>query len=304
MSRLVVPAFDFGICVAVMIVGTSGLKWLSSESHAIAYSDSQLQISKDELEDQLSAGDKRREGLGRQWDASHQKAEGLQNELDKARAIAPDLGAVQASQDQAERDLERARDEMARLDEELRRLLALQEKLQQEERLSEEVQEKIEEQKKKLKERLTANQGLKDDIALIEAEKIPEQMVQIDATPVVQTETNRNRVFVVLTKSKVTPVKEPFYEIVHFPNGQQMTLVRPGETVDRALAKGSAFMTLVDAINPRRQYIYLLVDSSSAETFRTVRKALRHRNIPFGWEPKNVTTIVLSADGRETTTTK
>ena len=70
--------------------------------------------------------------------------------------------------------------------------------------------------------------------------------------------------------------------------------VRMGDTVDEALAAGSEFSKLLNEIDPRKEYVYFFVDSSSFGTFRTVREALDKRKIPWGWEPWDGLTTIIS----------
>jgi len=119
--------------------------------------------------------------------------------------------------------------------------------------------------------------------------------------------TNRKPVYVALANGTVSPVREPFYnkerKIEKAGKGQFESVVvastnKRGETVEKALAGGSAFSKTLRDISPGHEYVALLVDSRSFEAFRAVREVLRERGIPFGWEPSVSSRIRFSADGQ------
>jgi hypothetical protein len=68
-------------------------------------------------------------------------------------------------------------------------------------------------------------------------------------------------------------------------------MARRGGDAGQALAKDSDFMKVLDRVDPRTQYVFLLVDSRSFETFRAIRAELRRRNIENGWQPTEAETF-------------
>jgi len=101
---------------------------------------------------------------------------------------------------------------------------------------------------------------------------------------------------VALIEGAVTPVEPPHYEFEQYANGRVATLKQPGDAVDHALAQESEFVKLIGKIDAKRQFVFLLVDGSSFETFRTVRAFLCKRDVPFGWYPLPDSTSVFSND--------
>jgi hypothetical protein len=53
-------------------------------------------------------------------------------------------------------------------------------------------------------------------------------------------------------------------------------------------------LKVFDEIDRERQYVLLLVDSSSFDTFRATRQELERRKIGYVWEPVDKVDIILS----------
>ena len=205
--------------------------------------------------------------------------------------------AAKARLEGARGSLDKLQDEMSRLDEELQRLLLVKRKFEQEKNRSEGLDKEIEELKKKLAEKLCNIGALREEIAKIKRQPIERQLVRIDVTPRFVPDA-RKPVFILLSQGTVTPVREPYYTFTQSGDVVQASLSRRGDSVDRALANRSDFQKLLGEINLRSQYVFLLVDSSSFETFRAVRAWLEQRKIPFGWEPNNYPDISWSPNGK------
>jgi cell division protein FtsB len=149
---------------------------------------------------------------------------------------------------------------------------------------------------------------LADQLAKVQREllKPHKQTINVQSAPLILTRTELSPVYVALIDGKVVPVQEPFYSITneivgtngHYEQIFHYSWSRKGESLDQAIQKNSVFSKLVESLNPKKQYIALLVDSSSFEVFRRVREVLRSQKIPFGWEPFNGDAVNLSFRGR------
>jgi len=105
----------------------------------------------------------------------------------------------------------------------------------------------------------------------------------------------------------MAPVKEPYYSLKQVVesrgNGRfeaviEATRTDAGETTDQALSPGSVFQHVLSDFIAEEEYLVLLVDSSSFETFRTVRQVIRERGLPYGWRPYQSHTIRFSDTGQ------
>ena len=75
------------------------------------------------------------------------------------------------------------------------------------------------------------------------------------------------------------------------------TLTRRGGNMSDALAKGSDFLKVVEGLDRKREYVFLVVDPASFETFRTIRAELRRRDIDSGWNPSYAVNFNFVAQG-------
>jgi len=284
-SKLIVSASDFALNLIVAMISTSGLLWLAGTAQT--YNPS---MSTEEIQKQLDKKAEENGHLRDQGEKAKHEADKLAGEANSKKAPHPDMDASRERGARAKEAFERSQEEGSRLDEELRRLLLLNDELEREKEQSEQARKESEALRKKLLERSREVNLQREEIAKIKHQIIQRPIVSIDIAPVFSTDA-RKPVFVLLSQGSVTPVREPYYSITQFSDGEQRTLVRRGDAVDLALSAGSDFQKLLGEINTRTQYVYLLVDSSSFETFRAIREELRGRDISLGWEPTEATTL-------------
>ena len=94
----------------------------------------------------------------------------------------------------------------------------------------------------------------------------------METQPRFEMQSNRRAVFVLLSQATVTPVREPYYTFRKKDDGTDVaTLTRRGGNISDALAKVSDFLKVVEGIDRKREYVFLVVDPASFETFRTIR---------------------------------
>jgi hypothetical protein len=302
-SRLL-PGLDFGLLLIVLTCGTAGLQWLTTSSEATTGDHALLPTSSEALTDQLNATQKELERLRRELDRKQAEAARLRKELEQAETESPDLDSARAKRGLAEQDLEKLRQTIERLDKELHQLQQQERDLQQQKKRFERLREEIAAINKRLAalraelNRLKReNEALPQEIARLEKLPLHRSSVIVDFTPRFTRRNGSNAVCVKLSNGTVAAVREPYYTLTKVSNGVRATPARPGEAVDRALAAGSDFHNLLDEIAGTKKYVFFLVDSSAFATYRRVREALRHRNIPFGWDPTNAGIFTFVASG-------
>lgn len=256
------PVFDFFLLLMLMIFGTAGLKQVLAPSE---FNGSAA----------LSQGLQRNEGPAQAGDIG---AGADRREIENLRRTLEDLENQQAALLEELGSLARTRDQAAD---------------------SQEALQKIARQ----------NEDLQKEIAALGASRPVEgkSAIKVESTPLANLATRRSPVHVALVDGTVAPLREPFYSITletaprgegRFESVMKASRKRTGESAKESLAAGSAFLKLLDEIDPRNQYVAFLVDSASFESFRSLRDVLRKRGIPLGWEPTRASTIYFSPAGQ------
>jgi len=310
-SRLL-PGLDFGLLLIVLTCGTAGLQWLTTSSEATTAEQALLPASSEDVANQLHAVEQEFERLRRELDRKRAEAARLRNELEQAEAESPDLDSTQVRRGLAERDLEKLRQDVERLDKELQQFQQQEQDLQQKKARLEKLREDVAGVNKNLAdlrselERLNrGNESLPQEIARLEKLPLNRSSVVVNFTPEFKPEETRRAVGVALTEGTVAPVREPYYTFFQAGMKTLKLRLRKGDTAAEALAAGSDFSKLLNQIDPRNEYIYLYVDSSSFGTFSTIREELEKREIPWGWEPwEDLEKIVGSSEGVRRGTTQ
>lgn len=302
-SRLL-PGIDFGLLLVVLTCGMAGLQWLTGSSEATSDEHVVASTSPEDLTDQFNATQEELERLRLELERKQADAVRLRKELEQAEADRPDVDSTRARRGLAEEDLEKLRQSIERLGKELQQLQQEEGDLQQQKKRLEKLREDIAAIEKTLAD-LTAdidrfnreNEKLPQEIARLEKLPLNRSSVVVNFTPEFRSERNLRPVGVALTESTVAPIRTPYYTSSQVGMRIVESRVRMGDTVDQALAAGSDFSNLLNEIDPRKEYVYLYVDSSSFGTFRAVREALDKRKIPWGWEPWEGLTVIASSSG-------
>jgi hypothetical protein len=295
-SKLTVSAVDFALNLVITLISTSGLLWVAGASETPHTSK-----TADELQRQLTEQSKQNADV-------RQQSREVQSE---ANRLQRDFGQLQESEQldlQTEPGrladiLNQARNEKARVEQELRNFLPELDKLRREKLKTEQARREHAETETLLAERLRSQAAVREEIAEIKRQTIPGPAVRISLPPLFS-EDRRDVVPVMLSQGTVTPVRSPYYSSRQNGQAQELVLVRWGEAVDRALSPGSDFVRFLDGIDPTRQFVVLGVTADSFETFRTVRKYLKWRGIPLGWEPVLATSVGVYSDPRDPRLTK
>lgn len=285
MSKLIISVFDFFLCVVLVLYGTPCLQWFRAQS---------LISSRGSSNADPNEGLK--EGLG------GKKAEGdkLNEKIEQLVRMRPDIGSLEARRRQLEREQAERQAELSASLAKIRSLQGEQERLERDKEQTDKDRQEAERLARELWEKEQELENLRRQIREARAKaKRPEfqrPVVPVETTPIYDVEQTRSPMFVALIEGAVTPVQSPHYEFAQYANARVATLKQPGDAVDQALAQESEFVKLIGKVDARRQFLFLLVDNSSFETFRTVREFLRKRDVPFGWYPVPNSTIVFSND--------
>lgn len=300
----VLPGVDFGLLLIVLTCGTAGLEWMEAKSQGSSMETTLPPTSPAELAAQIDALQEETESLCRKLNEKEKEANRIQAEHDKAEATRLNLNTSQVKRRQTQRDIEKLQRDIEALRKQLQELQQKEHSLQQQKKHSGQLQRAIAESGKRLddlRRRLTeletANKNDENELAELEQLPLERPEIVVDFYTVFTARDSSNAVCVKLSKDTVAPLREPYYTFTRASNGIRVTRACAGETVNRALGPGSDFQNLLDEIAKTKQYVFLLVDSSSFATFRTVRDTLRQRKIPFGWEPTDATDFTFVASG-------
>lgn len=187
-------------------------------------------------------------------------------------------GQVTQEQKRQLKELAKLRQQLKAMEDKMRRMKQDREKMEQ-------LKKALQDLLRRQKETLTKHRDLQENIAAEKAER-NQSAVVIKVHPRVHVRRELKRKLVVISQAVVTPVCEPYYA-PEYNAGQlvRVRFVRTGQSVSEVLKDGSHFMVWLDSLDPQNQYVAMLVDSDSLETFRAVRAEFRKRNIVCGWEP-------------------
>lgn len=298
-----IPIVDFFLLIVLILFSTSGFTRLErAAAPPVASSVFPAGSKSGDLEELRAENDKLRKELA-------QKQAELIRRQKQARAVAASHKA--ASEEKALVDRMAAlKDEIARLKRELADLKAVLAQLRQQEAQlhQKKIAREAERRRQKtaatdLEKLLQENRALAEEIARLERP----QAIPVESTPLVSLSGTRSPVYVAIIEGRIAPVKPPFFsmseEIVNAGNGQFERVTRAewrqtGETFAAAKHEQSQFQHVLRELRPREQYVALLVDSTSFETFRSVRAELRQRHLPFGWEPLLAREVQFAASGQ------
>jgi hypothetical protein len=313
------PAFDCGLQLLVMVLGTAGLGWIAiwpaiRDNRSLASDQQEIQL-------QLTAASRGQEELCRTRDAKRAEADELEKRLQDEPSRDTDLQDIRASHAQLLQEsdllrqqseehaqqLQQAQKRQEQLAEERKRLeaerAALAEKLRQleqtlrdlerkqrasaeEKALIEKLRKELDGLEQKIRENAEIERQRREEVAREKKKPLERQTILVDTQPRFQSERGRKALFVVLSEGTVTPVREPHYSFeTDADSATTAMMVQRGGDAGQALAEGSDFMKVLDDLNVKKEYVFLLVDSTSFETFRAVRAELRKRNVDNGWTP-------------------
>jgi predicted RNase H-like nuclease (RuvC/YqgF family) len=285
MSRLILSVFDFFLCVVLVLYGTPCLQWFRTQSL---------------ISSARSSAADGNQGLKERLDAKKAEGDKLQGQTVNLTRMRPDIGSLEARRRQLEREQAERQAEFSATLARIRSLQAEQERLERAEEQADKDGREAERLARELWEKQQGLESLQSQIreaaAKAKRAEFERPVVPVETTPIYDVEQTRLPLFVALIEGAVTPVEPPHYEFSQYSNARVATLKQRGDAVDQALAQQSEFVKLIGRVDAKRQFVFLLVDGSSFETFRTVREFLRKRDVPFGWYPVPRSTIVFSND--------
>ena len=299
-NLLTVPTGDCCLQLITIIFATGGLAWLQIGWAINADDDPRRLLSRQELEQQVLIVSEKKRTSATALDQRTADAQRLARELEQARSHRPDTTATKAELqrgiqrleqlrqereslqrllqeltqrlarlEQQQRDLEKQRSDLAQKERELDKI---RRQVQQDQQRLEQVKRQLAEVDKQVQEQETANTQLREKIAVEQRKAQAAPSVSVEAQPRFLGDSKLKAELFMLHEGTVTPIQEPHYKFLKREDGSTLaTRVSAGETADRALADGSAFLKALAAIDPTKQYAALLVDAASFETFRTVR---------------------------------
>ncbi|MFW6106618.1 MAG: hypothetical protein ACOC8H_00500, partial [bacterium] len=212
----------------------------------------------------------------------------LREEQTRLRAA---LEAAEQQEGLADQQRQRLRDTLRHLQQRIEELEARIEELEaqlEKLRYDREQIEKLEQELDDLQRKLEAARARMkdlDDKILAARRRAVEEGFRVEVHPRFEPAAFLKPEFVVIHKSTVTPVREPYYERQVRPEATIHQLRRRGPTAREALRPNSEFIRWVEKLDSQSQYVFLLVDPASFEAFRAVRAHLQERGIRYGWDP-------------------
>jgi hypothetical protein len=298
--RKLLLVIDISFFLMVVLYCPAGFAWLDDETDTTDERGEQTMLSSEEIKHQVHQLADEKKRLQHELNLRLAQATELKEEYKQMKQLGLDpntLAAAEAKQQVQKKNEElsnKVRDKQKQLEALEKEKFALEELLCQ--------SRNMDKRKAQITEQLRELEGknirLKDKIAEIKRKQLEGRTLQVQSTPMVNLNTERGPKYVSLSKATIVPVCEPYYTfsrlIVPCGDGQyeQVTKVsqngHPGESVDEALSEGSNLFDFLEKIETSKDFVALLVDSSSFETFRAVRELLRRRDIPFGWIPCTV----------------
>lgn len=306
------PVVDISLLLIFSMFGTAGLSRLTTSTEppdAIAQKEQQSSSSVEDTSRRIAELSQRCKHLQRELDSAKSKAATLRKQIDETQEC-------RAGLQRAEDRLREAEARGRRLQEEIDRQKTLLEELKKRhsdvaaiERSIREVDEETEKLDRQVQQVQGKNEALRKRIDKINDDlNKPNTTITVQGTPVFKAAKDRHPVYVALARGTVAPVCEPYFtkehKMVNLGNGSYEAVTRrtrqgPGEPASRVVAPGSAFSRLLDELQRQRQrqYVALLVDSSSFETLRAVREVLRKRRVRFGWEPFEQSVLEFTLSG-------
>lgn len=335
-SSSFLPAFDTGLQIIMVTLSTAGLNWLAVWPANGDRRDGQAVVTTAEIEQYVQAASDKAAQRRQQCNQRAVDAAELERRLKEAEACRARLQNVRAEHDRVNkeleavahqldrlreslRDVERKQSQLEReghalqaerekldqqrrqLEEQLRELAKKQRDLREEKAKIEQLRKELEELERQAREAAEANKQKREDIAREESRRRAKPtLLRVETPPRAHAEADRKPVFIMLVDGTVTPVREPYYRFVDLPDGSKgVILAQRGEDAGRALSAGSVFLELLNKIDAKKEkeYVFLLVDRSSFETFRAVRAEVRAWGIKNGWVPVSGPNIRYASSG-------
>jgi len=287
LGRLI-PILDFCLLMVVATFGLAGFQRLATKTE----SPPSFESPKD---DALIAARQR------ELAQMEREAAGLSQRLDGLRRQSDQLA-------QSDEEIEKAKDAIKKLGEAIK---AGQEKYQGFVETAADVSENggspedIGLEIKELEERL---QKARSEIAVLTKKlaEIPAGPGGLsEGTPCLVSSKNLEPVFIMITEGRVLPVRDPHFtfEKKYYKKDDQIvpviqvTKAGQGEVFSQACKENSVFCKVLDEMNKEKQFVSLLVDSTSFEAYRTVRQFIKKRGLLIGWEPIQSTTLFFGQGG-------
>jgi len=308
----VLPAFDLLLLLTLSMYSLMGFRNLTQASKSTNGFQAVLNLTQEQMKCQLGELEAENERMRADLGTKEAEAEDLAHRRLNVKEAGPStkfVGVSEASLKATREKVETLRVEIMGQEEILKDLEQKRERFNKERALPKKVSEDRATRLNELRQIEDQNRALGEEIASLGREQLigSRPTIQVERTPLITVRMNRSPVYVALVSSMVTPIGEPYYtlreKVVERGGGRFETMIEAtmknrGESIDRALSKGSCFYEMLKDIHSKDQYVALFVDSQSFETFRAVRRMLRQRGIPFGWEPCLSPTVHLSAAGQ------
>lgn len=173
---------------------------------------------------------------------------------------------------------------------------------------SQQREQALRDQQQDLADRQAKLAAMRGELAKLQAASpaAGQKVIPVYSAPLVVSRTDKKAALMIeMVEGRVVLVKVPFYafETVtfesngHYEKAIKARRVQQGEGLEQARAQTSLFSRSLAEVNPREEYVILLVHSDSFATFRAVREMLRNRGIDYGWTPGKEDTIVFSSIG-------
>jgi hypothetical protein len=305
-SRLL-PIFDYGLLLVLMTSGTGALAWINKPTPAVPSESASRKPQSTSVKREIAALQRTVEQLSDELKSKMNEARKLQTALDNTprhelNSARKKRELAQSDLDSLQRRIDGLKQQLAQLLQEANSLRGERSRLGQLRNAIEEIKREISQLATELDQLKRLNADLQESLDRLRATPIDRPTVRIDCDPQFQPRTNQESVALMLWDNVITPIQPPYYRPEEQNGLRRLVLERPGESIDRALARGSKLQELLDEAESKKQYVFVFVNSSSFDAFRQLRTMLQERGTPFGWEPTHAVNMISgrSASGAAT----
>lgn len=306
-SRLLLTIIDVTVLLIMLIFGTGGMIWLSNSPYTIGC------IYKNPIDLDKISKEKARlgqlkynyEDLKNRLSDANSRTEQLKKSLDELKK--PDIERCRVRYKQVKQKVKNLQLEIDRIQELISTQVSHDKALAREKNRVIAERKEIAEASERLKEAKKRKYTLTKQISALKPRKEIEKTIKIDSTPLAKIIKGKYPVYIGLIKGTVTPIREPYYEKDYeirkkrdgeFESVLKFSRKKLGQPIEKIESEESELKNILREIKRETQYVALLVDNSSFDTFRYVRKVLIEEKIPFGWEPSTESTLWFTAGGQ------
>jgi hypothetical protein len=134
----------------------------------------------------------------------------------------------------------------------------------------------------------------REEVGTLKAElqriKLPENLPRDEVSKLSGAASPQNKlpIPVELIHDQIAPVTKEFFKFPSTTKAEYIvTRIRRGETIEEASQPDSAFATFLTKVHPKKQYLLLLVNPDSFDSFYAVREMALRAGLEISWQPLN-----------------